>query len=111
MQRHQLRLIENLSLVNPRYLAMLRRLPATQRIRGSDTVGSGVKEFSVQILVSHGLSCRRRQRFEDSESYGKKEARAKSSAGGEFFLVPEVRGHQANLLVRDRGGQGVLDRL
>jgi hypothetical protein len=39
MQRHQLRLIENLSLVNPRYLAMLRRLPATQRIRGSDTVG------------------------------------------------------------------------
>ena len=37
-QRHQVRLIENLSPVNPRYMAMLHGLAAALRARGSDAV-------------------------------------------------------------------------
>jgi DHA2 family multidrug resistance protein len=38
MQRHQVRLMENLSPVNPRYMAMLHGLTAALRTRGSDAV-------------------------------------------------------------------------
>jgi MFS transporter, DHA2 family, multidrug resistance protein len=38
MQHHQVRLIENLSPLNPRYLAMLHGLTAELRTRGSDAV-------------------------------------------------------------------------
>ena len=37
-QRHQVRLIENLSPINPRYMAMLHGLTAALRTRGSDAV-------------------------------------------------------------------------
>jgi DHA2 family multidrug resistance protein len=38
MQSHQLRLVENLSPVNPQYMAMLHGLAAALRTRGSDAV-------------------------------------------------------------------------